>query len=416
MLSLKKEVRFKAIQVIKSTLKGEDLQAALDNTLSQLLDTRDKALLTELSYGYFRYKNQLEFIWQRFIKKSAHLPLEINILLSTAVYQLLYLSKIPAYAVISWSVEFSKQNYGEKLAGLVNAVLRKISQLSLEEDFFKQDKADTLTFLSRKYAAPTWLVRYLLKDLGEEKALKFLASSLSRPLSSVLLAKNCDLSALREAIEENTEVGFSIKKGREEEVFRFLEAKKCLFYNQSIESQKILLSLLEEKDHLVWDACAGSGGKSFILSRVNKKVIASDINWKRLCFLKKESKRLGFTLMGVLRASAYALPCAQVEGILLDVPCSGLGVIARRPDIKWKRKEEDILNLAKIQKKILSKVASRVKKGGKIYYLTCTLTRKENELQIAEFLTAYPQFSLEKQILPDCSRQEVFFGACLHRK
>ncbi len=146
MLSLKKEVRFKAIQVIKSTLKGEDLQAALDNTLSQLLDTRDKALLTELSYGYFRYKNQLEFIWQRFIKKSAHLPLEINILLSTAVYQLLYLSKIPAYAVISWSVEFSKQNYGEKLAGLVNAVLRKISQLSLEEDFFKQDKADTLLF------------------------------------------------------------------------------------------------------------------------------------------------------------------------------------------------------------------------------------------------------------------------------
>lgn len=413
----KAPIRFKALEVIKRVLKGEDLQFVLDEALGKVEDRRDKGLLTELVYGYFRYKSQLEFIWKHFLQKKTKLPLELDLILSLGAYQLIYLDRVPAYAVISWSVEFIKQRFSQRLAGLVNAILRKISKLKLDDDFFKQKGLSRVDFLSYRYACPSWLVKYLLKNFTEEETLNYLTNSLQRPDTGFLLCSDFkNLAELDKEIKDKTKVGFSVYPGVEEKVQSFLKQNEIKYYLQSLESQRVLLKLLSfDNKNWIIDACAGSGGKSFILKRLGFRVLASDINLKRLKFLQKQNRELDLKLEGIIRANAYSLPIKKVDNILLDVPCSGLGVINRKPDLKWKRKEKDIWDLTGIQKRILQEAAKKVKVGGRIYYLTCTLAKEENEKQIEAFLINNKEFKLEKKIAVDFAKKEIFFGARLYK-
>jgi len=406
-----------AVQISIQTLKGQELQAVLDSSLSRFnLQPRDKALVTELCYGYFRYKGQLDFIWQSFLRKNKELPLKVVVVLGLACYELFYLSKIPAYATLSWSVDLVKKQYGQRLGGLVNAILRSCQGLELEDDLFRQDGPNLDLFWARKYSAPLWLVRYLLQRYSAQDVESFLQASLKQPRTGILFFQPLTWpEQLKSAIHfQLKNLGVVIKKGREEVVFAFLEHTKIPYYIQSIDSQKILLEVWDPDIDWIWDGCAGSGGKTFVLQRLRVKTISSDLNKKRLLFLAQKSKEFNLRLP-LFRANVFYPPLQKAKNILLDVPCSGLGVLARCPDSKWKKSLKDVQTLSQIQARMLE-VCQILPSGGRLLYLTCTITWEENQKQIESFLKKYPQFKLEKIIEPDFKQgQEFFFGVRLRK-
>jgi len=408
-----------AVQVIAQVLKGQELQAALDKCLNRFqLKPKDKGLLTELCYGYFRYKGQLDFIWQSFLRKNKELPPDVGVILGLACYELFYLSKVPAYATLSWSVDLVKKKYGQRLGGLVNAILRNCQKLDLTDDLFQKDRPKLDLFWSRKYAAPLWLVRYLLEKYSPQSVQHFLQASLIQPLTGILLLEPVTWpKQVETAIQLRLkDVGVVVKKGREKEVFAFLEQSKIPYYVQSIDSQKILLELWERELDWIWDGCAGSGGKTFLLHRLKVKTFASDLNKKRLLFLAKKSKEFNLSI-SLFRANLLFPPLKKAQNVLLDAPCSGLGVLARCPDSKWKKSLKDVQNLSQIQAKMLETCCTILPAGGKLLYVTCTITWEENQNQIEAFLKKHPQFKLEKVIEPDFKqKQEFFFGARLQKK
>ncbi|WP_456324117.1 transcription antitermination factor NusB [Desulfonauticus submarinus] len=407
-------IRSTSLQIVKKTLNGQDLQAVLNQALNQLENQQDKALLTELCYGYFRYKRQLEYLLKTlFLPKWNKLPLDIKIVLGLSCYELYYLSKIPAYATLSWSVNLIKNKYKAKLGGLVNAVLRKCTQIDLTDTIFKQDNPSLATFLSRKYSMPFWIVELLLKEQNKTDVENFLKSSLKRPPTSLLLLKPITIpKELKPGILQETPCGFSIKPKWEEKIFSFFKKNNIPYYPQSLASQQILLKLISQIKEPIWDACAGSGGKSFVLYRLGFKPFASDINLKRLLFLKQQLHVWNLKPK-IFRADAKQPPFKKVTTILLDAPCSGLGVLARRPDIKWKRSLKDIKQLSAIQQKILSNTFQVLPKGGVLLYLTCTVTKKENEEQVNFLLEKYSsKVKVECIIKPNFqTEKEYFFGA-----
>ncbi|WP_243357633.1 RsmB/NOP family class I SAM-dependent RNA methyltransferase [Fundidesulfovibrio terrae] len=375
---------------------GQDLQAALDNTLRQVEDPRDRGLATELAYGYLRLKGRMDFLVRTQLSRpEGTQPLIVRIL-GIAAYELVHLGSIPPHATLSWAVDAVKARFGQSQGNLANAVLRRIQDLgadAADRPFYSAHSRSHLGEAAAWYSCPGWLADLWRRDYGVEEAVGLMQAQLFAPLTGLRI--NFTKVGAAELFEELSArpgrlwsaspwVGFdTAAAGPALPEVRRLE-QEGLVSRQSPAVGDILHRLSSPSwPDPVWDACCGRGGKTLaLLEQGRTHVFSSDPNRKRLRGLGPEALRLGLETPLTFLADAANPPLRATEGtILVDAPCSGLGVLSRRPDAKWKRTRADVDNLARIQAGILTACARALKPGGRLVYMTCTMTRQENDRQ-----------------------------------
>ena len=417
--------RIAALTVHAALYKNQDLQFALDQTVKQgMCTSRDKGLATELAYGYLRNKSRSDFLVTSFLKSPEKLPSHFLLLLGLAAYELTFLDKIPTYATVNWAVEWIKKNLSTRLAGVGNAVLRRIAGLkdqARQPDFFNKDHPDPTTFLARYYSCPPWIVTLWLQNYGEEKTHAFLQSSISRPPLGLRSAPELTPGMLTHTLQGTLlrQEGHALALKTSPDNLETLLAEGKMT-RQSFAAQAALTELdAASWPTPVWDACCGRGGKSMALDDQGIAPLwASDLHKGRLLGFARECARTGRTIP-IFRASAKDAPPLRSapQTILLDVPCSGLGVLSRRPDSKWKRSPQDVAALIHTQQAIVDKAWTTIPTGGCIVYLTCTLNPAENQEQIARICREHAHARLEKEYQTGTHEElgEFFYGAVIRK-
>lgn len=403
---------------------GQDLQAALNAQLPRLSDPRDKALATELCYGYARLKGRLEHLARLHLQKPNKTHPYVLRVLGLAAYELTVLDSIPAHATLSWAVEAVKERLGQAQGGVANAVLRRIQELGARASargLYRDTCKDPVLELAVWHSCPEWIARMWLDEYGAKQTETMLAAQSAPPLTGVRV--NRTRAGARQLFDELSArfspvwtgfpwLGFDPSASPPLGELEALEREGRLT-RQSPAVGDIMLRLgAADWARPVWDACAGRGGKATALLEMGGEgVWASDVNMRRLRGLRGETARLGLPLPTLFLAGAGHPPMkAPPATILMDAPCTGLGVLSRRPDAKWKRTPVDVSNLAAIQAGLIRACAAALPKGGRLVYMTCTMTLAENEAQAA--LIESLGFTRETVAEPDAGStlREFFFG------
>ncbi|MGN0621156.1 MAG: 16S rRNA (cytosine(967)-C(5))-methyltransferase RsmB [Porcipelethomonas sp.] len=391
--------RFKAVKLLGKTFgKNGYSNIILDSALAESdMDKREKKLCCAVYYGVIERAVTLDHIISCYSRqKISKLRPDILNILRTGIYQLKYMDSIPDSACVNESVKLAKQMKLQNLSGFVNAVLRSFirdeKKIKLPEDRIQR--------LCVEYSAPEELVRHLLENYSRENAVSLLESSVGRPPVSVrintlkksreeILAEIADL----EPSETVCRNGFLINTGNVTEHAAF---GKGLFHVQDIASQLCCEALAPKKGETVLDVCAAPGGKSFTMAELMEdegKILSFDIHENRVGLIRNGAERLGIRSVNAGQGDAL-VHNPELEGadkVLCDVPCSGLGVIRRKPEIKYKPFAE-FEKLPEIQYAILENAASYLKKGGELVYSTCTVNPAENENVTNRFLAEHRNF------------------------
>ena len=374
--------------VLNKHLKGSHLSAA------------DKGLVTEIVYGTVARKLTLEWYLSHFIQDRDKLDNWLYILLLMSAYQLRYLDKIPNHAVVNEAVELAKarKKGSEKL---VNAVLRRILREGWPDvdSIKRKNKRDSIS-----YSLPVWLVSKLKEEYGEERAQAIFESLLVRNKASIRVT---DLSRKEEikAVLEATDSPLAAT-GLVKEQGHF--AGHDLFAEGVItiqdESSQLVAPTLDLQGHeQVLDACAAPGGKTAHMASYLRtgQVTALDLYDHKLDLIQENAERLGVAD----RVQTQKLDARKVheffgrdsfDKILVDAPCSGIGLLRRKPDIKYNKETADFTSLQEIQLEILGSVCQTLRKGGIITYSTCTIVSEENFQVVEAFLESHPEFEQVK--------------------
>ncbi len=374
----------------------------LDNALAESnLTSQDKKFVTNLFYGVIERQITIDAVISKYSKKPLDkLSSDILQLFRIAVYQLLYMDSVPDRAAVFESVKLAKRSSNPVLGGYVNGVLRSFlrdnKQIPLPEN-----KLERLSVL---YSCPIWLIEKWTDEYGEDMALNMLESSLGTPPVTARL--NVLKKPLDEIINDIRELGIEVSSRKEAEncvklsnvgaISHSRVYRKGLFHIQDVSSQ-ICCEVLEPKPgETVLDVCSAPGGKAFTIAELmnnSGRVIACDLYENRVKLIKDGAKRLGLTCIEarVNDASVYSEDIGEADKVLCDVPCSGLGVIRRKPEIKNKN-PDDFEGLKDIQRSILETSSKYLKKGGTLVYSTCTLSKAENDDIIDWFLSGHSEF------------------------
>ncbi|SFL52989.1 16S rRNA (cytosine967-C5)-methyltransferase [Desulfomicrobium norvegicum] len=414
------------MDILRRTLdNNQDLQAAVDDVLSASSATpQDKGLATELAYGYLRMRGRIDFLLSQLLKNPVQTSPIMKRILGVAIYELLFLSRIPDYATLDWAVTLVRERLDQTMGKVANGVLRSLLRLGLAvrfEDYYQTKTAGHDQFLSAWYSCPKWLVRMWLNSYGKERTQAFLQATLGAPPLGVRINRgHARAEELRNNLQplklDSSNWGFAVTQWPE---FLQQAVSEGAATRQSLAAQKIMDFLgVDHWPSPVLDACAGRGGKTYLVAERGKSVWASDVNVFRLRQLKAEGARLGFDIPAFRAQGQGPYPLLQMpRTVFLDVPCSGLGVISRRPDIKWKRTAADCAGLVALQGEILRAAADILTSGGCLAYVTCTLNPEENEKQIERFTRDHPSFSCLRQSTSDPSEGlgEFFYGAVLRK-
>lgn len=403
-------VRPTAIKILNRFERSDSyIEKLIDKAIKECkFNELDKSLLTELVYGVIRWKAKLDYVLVGFYFGDYLKCLNVvKNAMRIALYQIMFLDRIPLYAAVNESVEYVKRIQGEKTAGIVNAVLRNIAR-NIDNIRYPEREEDLVYHLAVMYSFPRWIVKRWLEYFGETNAEKMLFTSNRKPY--ITLRVNTYKTTTNFVVSElkKMNIPFFVSPYYQNSLVirnpRFNVANHSLFtegYVTIQDTSATLAALLAnpQKDQLIYDMCAAPGGKSFVLAELMEntgKIIAIDKYPSKLKFIEEGAKRLGLTNIEIHNGDATDLIFDEKADIVfLDVPCSGLGTIAKNPDIKWKREREDIYKLAEIQKRILANATKNVKIGGVIIYSTCTTEPEENEQNIDWFLQQFPNFKLD---------------------
>lgn len=384
------------------------LEKLLENEMKNSdLSGQDKALLYEIVHGVCRWSGKIDWILNGFFKGqfSKSVP-NVKNTLRVALYQILFLSKIPAYAAVNEAVELIKRLQGQKYAGLINAVLRNIIR-SKDAIRYPDPKEDMALYLSVYYSHPIWMVKRWLSRFGAEATEALLTANNERP--GLSLRVNTTKTTVEEFKSLLDSVSLKYSPGRFLPEFIKLNSVTNImdweyftkgYFNIQDESTGFSCRLLDVKPSMrVLDLCAAPGGKTTYISNLMNnegEIVAIDKYESRLKSLRKNLQRLGITNVRAIEADALIYEDEPFDRVLLDTPCSGLGTLSKKPDIKWKRDQADIRNLNALQSELLEKAASLVKPGGALVYSTCTIEPDENYEIISKFLKDHPEFQVHQ--------------------
>ncbi len=371
------------------------------------LPPRDRSLVAELAYGIQRHRNKVDHIIRSFSKRRLQeIDPEVLDLLRMGIYQLAEM-RTPPHAAVNETVELAKRHLG-KGAGFVNAVLRR-AVASWDEISWPSREDDLALYLEVVHSHPRWFVDYLIRRLGEEEAEGFcLADNRVPTLSLRVNLERAQPGALLEEIEKHGWAGRRSQYLDEalvgvgmpyEELMAWLRAGLCVVQDES--SMVVSHVVDPQGKETVIDACAAPGGKATHLAQLGGascRVIAVDRNKRRLKALRKVVERLGLQRIEILQGDASdlrGLVGSEVDAVLLDAPCSGLGTLQRNPELKWRRFPGDVSNLATVQAKLLRGCAGAVRPGGVLVYSVCTFTEKETVRVVDDFLKEHPEFTVD---------------------
>jgi len=387
--------------------EGAYSNLALNKALNESnLDDKDKALTTEIVYGTIKYKYAIDKILNNYVKTGVG-KLDIFVLnvLRIGIYQLRYLDKIPNFAAVNECVELGKTK-SPGACKLINGVLRNYLR---NEDKVYYDKDNLIQELSFEYSYPNWIVKFLMDQYGKEKCAQILRGLNTTP--SITVRVNNLKSDYETVWDKLVEYGYNVEEGEVcPEAIRIIKGKSIennpLFKEGfiTVQDESAMLTApsmdLEEK-MTVLDLCSAPGGKTTHISEIMNntgRVYAFDIHEHKLKLIEDNIQRLGIKDARVIEMDAEIFnPKYEnyADRVLIDVPCSGIGIIRKKPEIKYTKKERDLNQLVRIQRKILTNAAKYVKKDGILLYSTCTLNKNENEENIKWFLEKFPNFKVE---------------------
>ncbi|KAB8138691.1 16S rRNA (cytosine(967)-C(5))-methyltransferase RsmB [Gracilibacillus oryzae] len=370
------------------------------------LERRDGALLTEIVYGTLQRKLTLEYYLASFIQSKKKLDKWVKWLLYMSIYQMHYLEKVPDHAIIHESVEIAKKRGHKGIANFVNGVLRSVQRQGVPD---LNQIEDEKVRLSVATSHPLWLVERWIKQYGYSVTEAMCHANMTNKQMAIRV------QPLRTSREELVKIleedGFQVRRSEVSDQGILIEAGNVLkhqafedhLFSIQDESSMLVAEVMElEEGMTVLDACSAPGGKTtHIAEKIedNGTIYAYDLHAKKAKLVTKKAEQLGLQSIQADQADARELQEKHVtetfDRILIDAPCSGLGVLKSKPDIRYNKKESDIMKLAKIQKEILDEVAPLLKQDGKLVYSTCTVDKDENERVIAAFLEDHPDYQID---------------------
>jgi len=403
-----RELALEALTAIDQ--EGAYSNLALNDILQRYRpEPREAALATELVYGTIQRRNTIDTVLNRHIAKGLpKLQPWVRSLFRLSAYQLFYLDRIPPHAAVNEAVTIAKRRGHQGVSGLVNAVLRKLAaHPGAPEAPEGLNEVDRIAFI---HSHPSWLVREWAAMFGAEKAEAIAKANNEPPKVSIrtnrlklnreeLIARLADDGI--EAVPSEVSIdGVILTSGGNAAHSEAYEAGLCTVQD---ESSMLVAAFADPKPGMrVLDCCAAPGGKTTHLAELmgdRGEIIACDIHPHKREFIEKNAKRLGHTSVQAITADAAKLherfDAESFDLILLDAPCSGFGVVRRKPDIKWSKTPEDIHAIAELQQTLLESVHRLLKRGGTLVYSTCTLAEAENGEQTARFLAEHPEFSFD---------------------
>lgn len=393
----------------------ETKEAYSNLLLRQVIDQHDLPkeevnLLTELVYGVLQRKMTLDYQLEPFIKKQKKLENWVKQVLRLSLYQMEYLDRIPDHAIINEAGNIARTRGHRGVVGLVNGVLRNVQRKGVRNvSEIKQPNKR----LSIQYSLPMWLVKEFVEELGFEEAEKLAASLIERPKLS--LRVNLKRISRDQALEELRSEGYEVEESRISPfgiiALNGVPASSRLFKEgflavQDESSMLVAPALQVESHHKVLDACAAPGGKTmhiatnYLDERQGGKIVALDIHEHKINLIQDNAKRQEVEELLETKPLDARKVLSQYEEesfdrVLVDAPCSGLGLIRRRPEIRYTKTKEDILSLQTLQLEILQEVAKTLKPDGKLIYSTCTITQLENQEVVNKFLQTAEDFTQE---------------------
>lgn len=436
---------------------SEKHHAHLDKVVTDSIDNaglnlpiRDRKLVNALIFGVLRWRGKLDWT----IKHYSKTPLdkiqpEILNILRIGLYQIFFLDRIPDSAAVNTSVEMAKETAPVWVVKYVNGLLRNAirNRDALPVPSVEENPA---LFLSVSKSFPLWLVQRWTARFGMEETARLCdAHNAIPPVTIRANTLKTDRGALSDILIPETDAVFQTPyspdglcfAGLRQSIQDFSAFKKGLFQVQDEAAQLIAYLLSPQPGERILDACAGLGGKTGHIAQLMKntgQIIAADIDRDKLARLKAAMQRMGITIVST-RICDFTTPAAngslgQFDRVLLDAPCSGLGVIRRNPDIKWDSTKKNIDKFRKKQGTLLQQVGCMVKPGGTLVYAVCSVEPEENERVVADFLSSCPDFQVQTDLpglpfsmtpfmdgqgfirtFPHIHRMDGFFAVCMKR-
>lgn len=400
--------RITAVKLLTKFEKNSSYSAlALSDELKKInfSDSRDKAFAVSLIYGVLEHKITLDYnISLYLVSKLSKLKIEVLNILRVGAYQLLYMDKIPKSAAVNEAVNSSKKMGLSFSSGLINAVLHKIANKGL----ILPDEENTADYLSVLYSADKSILSSVISDFGIEKTKEiFSVFSGRRPIYIRHNSLKCSEEQLCESLKKDgVEVTSASLDGcfcinNTGDIAELAAYKNGWFHVQDMSSQLCCKLLDVRPGDTVVDCCAAPGGKSFTLAQYlcgSGSILSCDMYEHKTKLIENGAKRLGINNLKAVCSDARELykQGLNADKVLCDVPCSGFGVIGRKPEIRYKTMDE-LSELPIIQKEILYSCAKMVKSGGTLIYSTCTLNKAENDAVCDSFLSDFPDFSIASQ-------------------
>lgn len=402
-------VRGLAVKILNRVERSDSyLERLLENEMrnSELVGP-DKALLFELVHGVVRWMGRLDWVLNGFYKGqfSKAIP-NLKNGLRVALYQILFLDRIPDHASVNEAVEFVKKLQGQKPADLTNAILRNIIR-SKNAIRYPDPEEDLIGYLAAYYSHPSWMVKRYVARFGREEAEKLLNTNNEKPYLTLrinLLKTN--IEEFRKLLDS---VGLKYKSGKYFQEFIQLQNLTNItaweyfakgYFNIQDESTGLACRLLDVSENMrVLDLCSAPGGKTAYITVMMKdkgEVVAIDKYESRLKLVEQNLKRLGISSVKPIAIDALEYKDDLFDRVLADVPCTGTGTLSKKPDIKWKKDIFDLRKLNDLQYKLTCKAAEMVKPGGAFVYSTCSIEPEENFEIVKKFLDNHPDYKLDR--------------------
>lgn len=398
----------------------------------QYLSKQERAFMTRLVEGTLEHQIELDYILNSFSKtKVKKMKPVIRNILRMGVYQLLYMDAIPDSAVCNEAVKLSKKRGLSQLSGFVNGLLRNIAR-NKKDIAYPDSKKDFASYLEVTYSLPKWMVEKWIASYGEEQTQKIAKGFyMDAPLSIRTNTTKITPEELKVRLEQEG-VSVSAVEGMpyafDISDFDYLQGlssfREGLFYVQDLSSMQVAKAAEVKENDYVIDVCAAPGGKSTHLAELLKgtgMVEARDLTEAKVDLIRENMNRQDLSnMMAVVwdATKKHEDSIRKADVLICDLPCSGLGIMGKKTDIRYKMNEETMDELVDLQRQILDVVWEYVKPNGTLVYSTCTINKDENEDNVAWFLENHKEFSLEyeKQFLPGESTHDGFFLAKLTRQ
>ena len=406
------------------------------------IDAKDRGLLTEITYGTLQHKLTLDYYLEPFIRGKV--DLWVRWLLRLSLYQMQYLSRIPAHAAVNEAVEIAKRRGHKGIASMVNGILRSILREGVRST---DDIEDPIERLAIATSHPQWLVERWVESYGYEETAEMLRENNIPPVQTVRVnttkatVENVLATLEREGVKAvRSEVMPECIHLQTGQAARTAAFKHGLITIQD-ESSMLPANVLNPKPGMkALDMCAAPGGKTTHMAEKMQNegsILAMDLHPKKLDLIDENTVRLGLEIVQTApidgRKAATFLPKESFDAVLVDAPCSGLGVMRRKPDIKYTKREEDLASLQTIQLAILDNAVQVLKPGGRLVYSTCTVDKRENEGTVETFLSQHPEMESESltnlpekllakqnngmlQVFPQDFGSDGFFVAAFRKK